>query len=158
MPLPYQLPVWLLWVQALSVPALAVVGVLVAVQQLLVARTKLQHDLYDRRIKIYYAVRRLLGEHTLTGQITDEDLGMFWKDTHEAQFILPRRIGKVVKDVEDEALQLQATLRRAKNVTSQAEQEKLAEREEHQSDALRKHLARIGPMFDRYLHVGRRRG
>ena len=50
---PYHLPAWLLWVQALDVPALAGVGAFLAYQQMQIARTKLQHDLYERRIKVY---------------------------------------------------------------------------------------------------------
>jgi hypothetical protein len=56
------LPLWVQVLQALAVPVIAAVGAWVALQQMHIARTKLQHDLYDRRYAVFQAVRRFLDE------------------------------------------------------------------------------------------------
>jgi len=54
------LPLWVKALQALAVPVIAAVGASVAVQQMVIARVKLQHDLYDRRYAVFDAVRAFL--------------------------------------------------------------------------------------------------
>ena len=46
------LPQWVVILQALLVPAVATVGAVIALQQLHLARVRLQHDLFDRRFAI----------------------------------------------------------------------------------------------------------
>jgi hypothetical protein len=54
------LPVWIEWLQALAVPVIACVGAWIALQQMRLARVKLQHDTYDRKHTVFVAVRSLL--------------------------------------------------------------------------------------------------
>lgn len=56
------LPVWVQVLQALAVPVIAGVGAWIALQQMYLARVKLQHDLFDRRYAVFQAVRRFLEE------------------------------------------------------------------------------------------------
>ncbi len=51
------LPLWVQVLQALAVPVIAAVSAWVAWQQMHIARTKLQHDRYDRRYAVFQAVR-----------------------------------------------------------------------------------------------------
>lgn len=92
MPEPYHLPAWLLWVQASGVPALAGVGASLAYQQMQIARTKLQHDLYERRIKVYLGIAEFLADISIMGQVSPESLARFYSATREAQFLFPRAI------------------------------------------------------------------
>jgi hypothetical protein len=59
-----QLPLWLQYGQALGAPLLAgvigVVGTWIALQQMRLARVKVQHDTYDRKFAVFVAVRSLL--------------------------------------------------------------------------------------------------
>jgi hypothetical protein len=54
------LPIWIQWLQALAVPVIAAVGVWIALQQMHLARVKLQHDTYDRKYGVFVAVRSVL--------------------------------------------------------------------------------------------------
>lgn len=56
------MPFWVQVLQALAVPVIAAVGAWVALQQMHIARVKLQHDLYERRYAVFEAVRRFLDE------------------------------------------------------------------------------------------------
>jgi hypothetical protein len=59
-----QLPLWLQYGQALGTPLLAgvigCVGTWIALQQMHLARVKLQHDTYDRKYAVFVAVRWVL--------------------------------------------------------------------------------------------------
>jgi hypothetical protein len=59
-----QLPLWLQYGQALGAPLLAgvigCVGAWIALQQVHLARVKLQHDTYDRKYAVFVAVRWVL--------------------------------------------------------------------------------------------------
>jgi hypothetical protein len=55
------MPFWVQVLQALAVPVIAAAGAWVALQQMHIARVKLQHDLYDRRYAVFEAVRRFFG-------------------------------------------------------------------------------------------------
>ena len=54
------LPAWVLYLQALTVPVVALFGAWIAYQQWCTARNKLKSDLFDRRFKIYAAADRFL--------------------------------------------------------------------------------------------------
>jgi hypothetical protein len=54
------LPAWVNYAQALVVPFVAIVGAGIAGGQLLLARRRMQLDLYDRRYKIFESARRLI--------------------------------------------------------------------------------------------------
>ena len=51
------LPLWVQVLQALLVPVIAAVGAWVALQQMYLARVKLQHDLYDRRYAVFQRIQ-----------------------------------------------------------------------------------------------------
>jgi hypothetical protein len=55
------LPLWVQLLQALAVPVIAGVGAWVALQQMYLARVKLQHDLFDRRYAVFQAVVSFMG-------------------------------------------------------------------------------------------------
>ena len=89
---PAPLPLWTFWVQALSVPALAAVGAIIAFQQMSIARTKLQHDLFDRRVEVYSAIRAALTYIEDCGDVTWEGLSRLHTATSVVPFLFPRRL------------------------------------------------------------------
>ena len=55
-----ELPIWISYMQALAVPFIAALGVWIALQQMRVARSKLRHDLWDKRFGVYEATVQLI--------------------------------------------------------------------------------------------------
>ena len=58
------IPLWLQILQAFSVLCISGVGAWLAWQQVQIARVKLQHDLYDRRYRVFDATLKFLVEVT----------------------------------------------------------------------------------------------
>jgi hypothetical protein len=83
------LPSWVQILQALTVPLIAAVGAWVAIQQMRIARIKLQHDLYDRRYAVFQAVRRFLDEMVANLVVSHDILRAFVIGTADAEFLFP---------------------------------------------------------------------
>lgn len=81
------LPLWVEVLQGLAVPVIAGVGVWIALQQMYIARTKLQHDLYDRRYAVFQATRRFLDEASVRNIVSDETFRAFALGTADAAFL-----------------------------------------------------------------------
>jgi hypothetical protein len=66
---------------------IAGIGAWVALQQMRIARTKLRHDLYDRRFATYAAARKLLREVMLDGNASEASIAAFLAGTSESPFL-----------------------------------------------------------------------
>jgi len=77
---------WLQFIQSISLFVIALLGVLIAFQQMNIAQTKLQHDLYDRRFKIYKSVRELVFL-SLTCGVKEEDIRDYFDKIYDAIFL-----------------------------------------------------------------------
>jgi hypothetical protein len=102
------LPLWVQILQALAVPTIAVAGAWIAVQQMLIARTKLRHDLYDRRFAVYEAARKLLVEIIQQGHPSREQVREYVIKTADATFLLNDEIAKYLEKIRARASRLRA--------------------------------------------------
>jgi hypothetical protein len=88
---PSQLPFSLQVIQALALPAIALLGALIAYQQMRIAGVKLNHDLYDRRFRIYEVTAALMkkigGEVKIGEEVTQEDIDVYWREVSHAPFL-----------------------------------------------------------------------
>jgi hypothetical protein len=94
--------------QALAVPTIAVVGAWVAVQQMLITRAKLRHDLFDRRFAVYQAARKLLVEIIQQGYPSREQVREYVINTADATFLLNDEIAKYLEKIRERASRLRA--------------------------------------------------
>ncbi len=83
------LPIWLQWLQALSLPAVAAVAAWIAFHQMQTARVKLQLDLYKQRHDIYQAVMKYWVTSATRGS-SEEDHAEFLRNTSEAIFLFDK--------------------------------------------------------------------
>lgn len=97
------LPLWVQVLQALAVPVIAAVGAWVALQQMYIARVKLQHDLYDRRYAVFEAVRRFLNEAVSQKIVSSETFHPFVLGTADAQFLFDDGLAAYLKDMREHA-------------------------------------------------------
>jgi hypothetical protein len=93
------LPTWLQALQALALPMIAAVGAWVAVQQMLIAKIKLRHELYERRYAVFQAVRTFLGEAFVSKAVSDETLRAFLPGTADAEFLFPAELAEYLKEM-----------------------------------------------------------
>jgi len=77
------LPIWLVYVQALGPPFVAfvfgAVAAMIAWRQWKTANDKLRLDLFDRRWKVFDAVKLMVNKSAIHGDFTIEDLRDFSK-------------------------------------------------------------------------------
>jgi hypothetical protein len=102
------LPLWVQALQALAVPIIAAVGTWVAVQQMVIARVKLQHDLYDRRYAVFDAVRTLLNEAISSRVVSSETFRTFALKTADAEFLFDSGLVDYLREMRDHASKAQA--------------------------------------------------
>lgn len=88
------LPFWLQYLQASALIAIPAIGAWLAWQQVQIARIKLQHDLYDRRYRVFDATRRMLANVCAKGSISGEDLRTFTISTGDAIFLFDDDLAK----------------------------------------------------------------
>ncbi len=119
-----------------------------------IARTKLQHDPYERRIKVYLGIAEFLADISIVGQVSPESLARFYAATREAQFLYPRAIDAFIWELHRKTNQLESTLRSIRAEPGQAELEKLLDREEGQKDWLHGQQQKLGTVFGPHLRIG----
>jgi hypothetical protein len=102
------LPLWVQALQALAVPVIAAVGAWVAVQQMVIARVKLQHDLYDRRYAVFDAVRAFLNEAISSKIVSPETFRMFALKTAEAEFLFVNGLAAYLREMREHASKAQS--------------------------------------------------
>ena len=102
------LPLWVQALQALAVPVIAAVGTWVAVQQMVIARVKLQHDLYDRRYAVFDAVRTFLNEAISSQIVSPETFRMFALKTADAEFLFDNGLAAHLREMREHASKAQA--------------------------------------------------
>jgi hypothetical protein len=98
------LPIWVQYVQALGIPIagalITIVGAGIAYQQMRIARVKLQHDLYERRLAIFSAARDLLSEIVKNGTPSSADIAKFTIATVDAPFHFDQPVLDYLNQVE----------------------------------------------------------
>jgi hypothetical protein len=102
--------VWLQILQAFALLAISAAGAVLAWQQVRIADAKLQHDLYDRRFKVFDATRRMLASTppTLEHGFRPENLGAFVADTADAIFLFDDEIAKYLEEMKARAFRFQS--------------------------------------------------
>jgi hypothetical protein len=124
------LPLWIQYCQALAVPVIALAGVAIAAAQLFLAGVRLRHDLYDRRLKVFEAVKRLLAGVFANGKISPAEFYQYVQGTAEATFLLNDRTVKYLEKIRERAakMMLVETRLQNQNLTDEA-RGKLADQE-----------------------------
>ncbi len=93
---------------ALLTPTIAVIATYVAYQQWRVNKTKLDLDLYDRRLAIYKAVDVFYGDVGTQGTAKYPMVFQLRYATAEAPFLFPAEIERHLKEIYDKAMRIAA--------------------------------------------------
>jgi hypothetical protein len=87
------------WGISILTAVIAVAGAWIGWQQLQLNRTKLQHDLYDKRFRVYEAARGLLSHVFREGQPSIEEMNKYWLGTSDAVFLFDEDMDKYLDGV-----------------------------------------------------------
>lgn len=93
------LPNWVLWMQALATPTIAIVGSWVAWQQMRISSRKLDFDLYDRRFAVFAATRTLISETVSNAEVSLEVLRAFDLGVADAPFLLNEEVNSYISEL-----------------------------------------------------------
>jgi hypothetical protein len=102
------MPEWVQVLQALLVPTIAVVGALLAWQQVKIARSKLRHDLFDRRFAVFEAARTLLRGIMRDGNASMTELGAYIVGVIDAPFLLDESTSDYLMEIRRRTIKLQS--------------------------------------------------
>jgi hypothetical protein len=148
-------PYWLQILQGLAVPVVAGVGAWIALQQMFIARTKLQHDLYERRLRVYEATRSFLANIQANGNVLDKETAEFNAATTDAVFLFNRHIAHYLREtICQRALDLQSFEAELKIATEG--RQGLVEKSSDRLDWLSEQLQKLPEVFDAFLRLDRR--
>lgn len=89
----------------LLTPVIACLAVYIAWQQHKTSRDKLKLDLFDRRYKVYRGLMDLLGA-VVSGRVSNEDLGNFYRETDQKRFLFGEGICVYLTEVRQKVVKL----------------------------------------------------
>jgi hypothetical protein len=102
------LPVWIQYVQAFALVLIPFIGAWIAWQQVKIARTKLQHDLYDKRFAVYVAAKDSIVLISRRAHPSSDQVVEFAIRTAEAVFLFDVNILEYLKELNQRATRLSA--------------------------------------------------
>lgn len=132
----------------------ALLGLLIAYRQMTTARTKLQLDLYDRRLPTYVATVTFIRQIVLTGALNNKDLDSFQGSTSEARFLFDDELKDYLDRIESKAI----SATRHERLLERKAQLSESDKEEYLSlkgaaELLAPELSAVEDMFIPYLRL-----
>lgn len=101
------LPYWLKYAQAIALIVIPFVGAWIAWAQLHVARTKLKHDLFERRFKLYDIAAKFISHILQTGP-DNPAINEYSRQILDAEFLTSRGVSDYLNELRVEANALHA--------------------------------------------------
>jgi hypothetical protein len=93
------LPIWAQYLQALSVPTVAVFGLYIGYRQWLTAHEKVKLDLFDRRLEAYRRLKDAVAPVNASGKVRNEDADAFAHAMHDMRFLFDEEMEGQVEQI-----------------------------------------------------------
>jgi len=87
---------------------IALIGAWVAFQQMMIARARLNHDLFERRFAVYITTRNYIKEMLQYNGGTQENAVTWWAVACRAPFLFEKQIVNHIKEVGDRGSRMRA--------------------------------------------------
>ena len=101
---------WMDVLQALATPAIAVAGLIIAWAQWSVNRARLRHELFEKRYRVYEALRRYVSSIMAHGNALPEAQAQFLANTAGAGFLFNGVIRAHLHEVWQKSLDLECII------------------------------------------------
>lgn len=95
------------WFPQLLLAIIAGCGVWIAAQQMLIARQKLNHDLFERRFAVYVAAQNYFVACLNRQGGTNEDTSAFYEATRAAPFLFDKDINDFLSEFMKQSIEMQ---------------------------------------------------
>ena len=89
---------------ALLTPVVAIIGIWIAIQQMKINKTRINHELFDRKYLMYEATQRFIDSVSQKLLIDPDDYHHFYVETKGALFIFNQEIVSYIDKVIDNAI------------------------------------------------------
>jgi len=106
-------------------PLIAIVAIYIAYQQFQTNRSKLRHDLYEKRIKVYRKIYEHLGSIVAFGDVQDEKIIDFYSETSDSQFLFDSEISDYVRSIYQKSTELHTVMKYVKGQYKCSEEKRL---------------------------------
>lgn len=83
-------------ISALLVPSIAIIGSFITYKQMLLARERLKHDLYEKRFSVFEKVMKFIARVVQTGRCETDDLLQLKRDTSEVPFLFESDVSNYI--------------------------------------------------------------
>ena len=147
------LPLLVQYMQALAIPAVAVVGAWIAWQQMRIAGAKLRHDLYERRFAVFDAARTLLQDIERNGTPSQDALRSYAVGTADAVFLFDNDICKYLEEIRDRTFKLKGDEARADRMPDGHPRARLVDKASDENEWLLSQLAILSERFKPILSL-----
>ncbi len=146
--------------QGLLTPVIAAIAVYIAWQQWRTNRQKLNLERYDRRIRIYEEVRKILSIVMRDGYATTDDLLKFRTSVSEADFLFGPEVMKYIDEIYRHGLKLWRWKQEYRDYTQTKpegyDHEKVVDEMHKELEWLSNQFEPAKALFKRYLSIGAR--
>ncbi len=147
---------WLQWRTAVGQRNISEEQKTIADSQRRIAEQKLKLDLFDRRFKIYSAIREFASGLFMYGEVTSDMIVTFVCDTSEADFFFEPEVTRFKDDLHELAKQSVSILGRSSTYPPESEMHKdLAEQRGRIREAAEQKYNEMTKLFHPYLGFNR---
>lgn len=143
---------WISVFTALLTPMIAIVGTAIGFLQWKISRNRLQHELFERRIKIYEIITTHIANGICYGTFTNKEETQFLRDTKHARFIFGKDISDFVDEIYKKSAALKLFISREQQLRG-VEFEKAAKEREKVFEWFQTELNNIQNRFEKYLQL-----
>lgn len=143
---------WISVLTALLTPMIAIAGTAIGFLQWKISQNRLQHELFERRIKIYEIITTHIANGICHGTFTNEEETQFLRDTKHARFIFGKDIADFVDEIYKKSAALQLFTSREQQLKGAAFEEVANERDEV-FKWFQTELHNIQNRFEKYLQL-----
>ena len=150
-----ELPFWVQYLQAFSLPVLAVVAAWIAYRQYRTAHDKLRLELFDRRLQVFIDTSKFIGNVRQASIPELEDLRTLFRALDGAAFLFDEEIRTYLSKLHEIAHQLRVTSNKMKQTDDEMERSIISEKNSKLYTDFDNLGDEIVPLFSNYMRFSR---
>jgi hypothetical protein len=156
---PSQLPLCVLYIQALGPTFIAIVAAsiagCIAYRQWRTAHDRLSFDIFQKRFAVYDATKRLINSVTIEGQVVPDNIAEFYNRIHGAEFLFSGETQTFLMSISDIAFKARMRRAQLERHLNHPNLDKLIDEEENFLEFLREQDRNLDRHFRRYLDLSK---
>lgn len=143
---------WVDIFKALLTPTIAVVGIVIGILQWKINQKRLQHELFERRIKLYEKITMHIANGITHGAFDNNEEIQFLRDTKHARFIFDKDIADFMDEIYKKSVGLSFLNSRTEQLSGK-ELETTIQKRQEVFNWFTMELNNIQKRFEKYLKL-----